>query len=147
MLLADTPHACMLPCSIPVTILTTTRFSPKITVSEQWITQSEQILKTMEQNTKKTEKDRLEAITAILYVINAIDRSLHGWRRWVQNLGFMAQFNSEELHQMEQGLSQAARAFIENDIDVTKRFAEKIPQSSFRIRQQQPSTDSSSIVV
>jgi hypothetical protein len=121
-------------------------FSPKITVSEQWITQSEQILKKMDQNIKKAEKDRLEAITAILYVINAIDRSLHGWRRWVQNLGFMAQFSSEELHQMEQGLSQVARAFIENDIDVTKRFAEKIPQSRFRIRQQRPSTDTSSIV-
>jgi hypothetical protein len=115
-------------------------------VSEQWITQSEQILKTMDHNLKKAEKDRLEAITAILYVLNAIDRSLHGWRRWVQNLRFMAQFSSEELHQMEQGLSQVACAFIENDIDVTKRFAEKIPQPRFRLRQQQPPADSSSIV-
>ena len=136
----------MLRWSIPVTILTTKCFSPKITVSEQWITQSEQILKTVDQNIKKAEKDRLEAITAILYVINAIDRSLHGWRRWTQNLRFMTQFSSEELHHMEQGLSQVARAFIENDIDVTKRFAEKIPQSRFRIRQQQPPADSSSIV-
>jgi len=132
--------------SIPVTILTTMCFPPTITVSEQWITQSEQILKTIEQNIKKAEKDRLEAITAILYVINAIDRSLHGWRRWVQNLRFMTQFSSEELHQMEQGLSHVARVFIENDLDVTKRYAEKIPQSRFRIRQRQPSTDSSSIV-
>lgn len=136
----------MLRWSISVTILTTMCFSPKITVSEQWITQSEKILKTMEQNLKKTEKDRLEAITAILYAINAIDRSIHGWRRWVQNLGFMAQFSSEELHQMEQGLSHVARAFVENDIDVTKRFADKIPQTRFRIRQQQPPADSSSIV-
>ena len=57
-------------------------------MSEQWITQSERVLKAMEQSLQHKGKDRLEAITAILRVLNAVDRSLHGWRRWVQNLGF-----------------------------------------------------------
>jgi hypothetical protein len=117
-----------------------------MTVSEQWITQSEQVLKAMEQSLNKTEKDRLEVISAILHVLNAVDRSLHGWRRWVQNLGFMAQFNADELRQMEEGLTKVGQAFIEFDLDVTKRYQDKIPQIRFRERPRQPTADSSGMV-
>ena len=47
----------------------------------------------MEQDLQQTEKDRLEAITGMLHVLNAVDRSLHGWRQRVQNLGFMVEFS------------------------------------------------------
>jgi hypothetical protein len=114
-------------------------------VSEQWITQSERVLKAMEQSLQNKDKDRLEAITAILRVLNAVDRSLHGWRRWIQNLGFMAEFSAEELRQMEEGLTKVGQAFIEYDLDVTNRYQEKIPQTRFRTQQRQPTADSSGI--
>ena len=116
-----------------------------VPVSEQWITQSERVLKAMEQSLQNKDKDRLEAITAILHVLNAVDRSLHGWRRWVQNLGFMAEFSAEELRQMEEGLTKVGQAFIEYDLDVTNRYQEKIPQTRFRSRQRQHTADSSGI--
>jgi hypothetical protein len=117
-----------------------------ITVSEQWMTQSERVLKAMERSLQNKDKDRLEAITAILHVLNAVDQSLHGWRRWVQNLGFMAEFSADELRQMEQGLTKVGQAFIEYDLDVTKRYQDKIPQIRFRERPRQPTADSSLMV-
>jgi hypothetical protein len=115
-------------------------------MSEQWITQAEQLLKAMDRSLQKLDKDRLEALTAILHVLNAVDRSLHGWRRWVQNLGFMAEFSVEELREMEQGLTKVGQAFIEYDLDVTKRHQSKIPQIRFRVPKRQPNADSSSMV-
>jgi hypothetical protein len=115
-------------------------------MSEQWITQAEQLLKAMDRSLQKPDKDRLEAITAILHVLNAVDRSLHGWRRWVQNLGFMAKFNVDELREMEQGLTKVGHAFIEYDLDITKRHQAKIPQIRFRVPQRQPTADSSNMV-
>jgi hypothetical protein len=100
----------------------------------------------MEQSLQKTDKDRLEAITAILHVLNAVDQSLHGWRRWVQNLGFMAEFSADELRQMEEGLTKVGQAFIEYDLAVTKRYQEKIPQTRFRSRRRQPTADVSGMV-
>lgn len=117
-----------------------------IVMSDEWITQSTQILKTMARYAQKGEKDRLETITAILYTLNAVDRSIHGWLLWVQNLRFMTEFSTEELQQMEQGLSQIVRDFIEYDIDLTKRHEAKLPRIRFRVRQRQPTDDTHSLV-
>ena len=72
--------------------------------------------------------------------------SFHGWRRWVKNLGFMAEFSAEELRQMEKGLTKVGQAFIEYDLDVTKRYHEKMPQTRFRRRQRHPTAQSSGMV-
>ena len=54
-----------------------------------------------------------------------MDRSPHGWRHWIQNLGFMAEFSADELRLMEEGLTKVGHAFIAYDLDVTKRYQEK----------------------
>jgi hypothetical protein len=58
----------------------------------------------------------------------------------------MAEFSADELRQMEQGLTKVGQAFIEFDLDVTKRYHEKIPQTRFHVRRRQPTADSSGMV-
>jgi hypothetical protein len=58
----------------------------------------------------------------------------------------MAEFSADELRQMEEGLTKVGHAFIAYDLDVTKRYQEKTPQTCFRSRQRQPTADSNGMV-
>lgn len=97
-------------------------------LSEQWTNQSEKILHKLTTLTQEQDRDRLEIINALILALNAIDRSVQGWRKWIQNLDFMARFSEDELKAIEQGLLKSVRSFIEYDIDITKRHENKIPQ-------------------
>jgi hypothetical protein len=83
---------------------------------EHWIHQSETILKKIETFLEQKPKDRLERITEILFTLNVLDMSLHGWRGWIQNLNFMSHFSDED-------------AFVEYDIEITTKHQAKIPQA------------------
>lgn len=100
-------------------------------MSEKWINQSEDILKLLKNLKTKKDKDRLEIINSLIFTLNAIDRSIHGWRGWVQNLGFMSNFTKDELTDLEEGLIKSTRSFIEYDIEITKKHMEKIPTIKF----------------
>ena len=94
----------------------------------EWVNQSQAVLQTIEKLSTKKKRDRLEIINAMIFSLNALDRSVVGWRDWIQNLDFMARFSEDELKAIEQGLLRTVRSFIEYDIDVTKRHENKIPQ-------------------
>lgn len=103
-------------------------YNRKIELSDQWINQSETVLKTMKTIITKKDKDRLEIINSMIFALTALDRSIHGWKHWIQNLDFMSGFTKEELQEMEKGLINTVRHFIEYDIDVTKMHDSKIPR-------------------
>lgn len=98
-------------------------------MAEHWIHQSETILKKIETYLEQRPKDRLERVTEILFTLNVLDMSLHGWRGWIQNLNFMSHFSDEDLKQMEEGILRLTHAFVEYDIEITTKHQEKIPQA------------------
>lgn len=98
-------------------------------LAEHWIHHSENILKKIQTLLDHKHKDRLERITAILFTLNVLDMSLHGWRGWVQNLNFMSHFSDEELEHIEDGLLHLTHAFVEYDVEITKKHQDKIPEA------------------
>ncbi len=96
-------------------------------MTERWIAQSQEILKTLNELSSKKGEDRLEMVNTMIFALNSIDRSLHGWRSWIQNLPLMSKFNEEELRQMRDGLLQKAQEFIDYDTKVTDSHKDKIP--------------------
>ena len=87
----------------------------------------------MEERTAKQDRDRLELINSMLFSLHALNQSVHGWQKWIQNLSFMSKFSINELQEMEAGLVATVRTFIEYDLDVTKRHENKIPQIRRRV--------------
>lgn len=98
-----------------------------IKLTERWISQSEKILQAIEKQSSKTEQDRLAVVSSMILALNALDRSVHGWRSWVGSLRLMSKFTEDELRAMEAGLLERVRAFVEYDIEVTKQYKDKIP--------------------
>jgi len=78
--------------------------SSETTLSDQWIHQNEIILKTMEKYASKQDRDRLELINTMLFTLHALNQSVHGWQKWIQNLSFMSKFSVNELQEIEAGL-------------------------------------------
>ena len=103
-----------------------------INVSDQWLTQSDQLLKSLRALQSKTGKDRLELIKAMFFILNTLDRSMKGWRSWIQNLEFMSRFTEEELRELEEGLNMSAQAFVQYDMDITKKYQAKMPTAKLK---------------
>ena len=97
-------------------------------MAERWTAQSTKILKKLSTLAQDETRDRLTIINALIFALNAMDRSVQGWRKWIQNLDFMARFSEEELTAIEEGLLKSVRNFIEYDIDITQQYQDKLPQ-------------------
>ncbi len=97
-------------------------------MAEQWTDQSTKILNKLASLSQEENRDRLAIINALMLALNAMDRSVQGWRKWIQNLDFMARFSEDELKAIEQGLLKSVRNFIEYDIDITQQHQAKLPQ-------------------
>ncbi|UCH37277.1 MAG: DUF2153 family protein [Candidatus Bathyarchaeota archaeon] len=115
-------------------------------MSQKWIGESEQLLKMIEKLQGKADRDRLEVINTMLFTLSALDRSAKGWRRWIQNLGFMARFSVDELIEMEQELVKCIQPFIQYDIEVTKKHEAKMPQIRFRDRRRRTRPESTGMI-
>ena len=96
-------------------------------MAERWINESRQLLKALEELASKKSGDRLELVNEMLFAINTIDRSIHGWRTWIQNLQVMSTFSEDELREMRGGLVKGAQSFIEFDVQVSEKYREKFP--------------------
>jgi hypothetical protein len=112
-----------------------------INLSDQWIAQSDQLLKSLRELKSKPDKDRLEIISSIFFILNTLERSVKGWRRWIENLDFMARFSEEELSELEDGLFETGQAFLQYDIDLTKKYQEKTPTVEATIPTQRTKVD------
>ncbi len=97
-------------------------------MSERWVDESEQLLKRMKELSSKDQRDRLEIVNSILFDLDLLERSLHGWKLWVRNLFLMSQFTSTELEDIENSLEKQIQVFIEYDIEASKKWREKFPQ-------------------
>ena len=97
-------------------------------MTEQWTDQSTKILNKLTTLSQQENRDRVAIINALILALNAMDRSVQGWRKWIQNLDFMARFSEDELEAIEQGLVKSVRNFIEYDINITQQYQDKLPQ-------------------
>ncbi|MCJ7632074.1 hypothetical protein MUP77_06725 [Candidatus Bathyarchaeota archaeon] len=61
-------------------------------MAERWVAKSQELFKTLTELASKKEEDRLEKVSTMIFSLNSIDKSLHGWRSWIQNLSFMSKF-------------------------------------------------------
>lgn len=83
-------------------------------------------MKTIEKLSTKKERDRLEIISSMILALNALDRSVHGWRSWIGSLRLMSRFTENELREMEESLVKIVRDFVEYDVAVTQKHKDKI---------------------
>jgi hypothetical protein len=81
----------------------------------------------------------------MLFALQALNQSVHGWQKWIQSLNFMSKFSVNELQEMEAGLISTVRSFIEYDLDVTKRHENKFPQIRQGAREQKDEDGSTGI--
>lgn len=94
-------------------------------MSARWIQSSRKILNRIKELQEIEEKDRLDHVRSIRFMLSALQRSLVGWMQWVNNPNVMTKFTKEELEDVNKELSKLTRSFIEYDLRVTKIGAEK----------------------
>ena len=116
-------------------------------MAEQWTDQSTKILNKLTTLSQKENRDRLAIINALILALNAMDRSVQGWRKWIQNLDFMARFSEDELKAIEQGLVKSVRNFIEYDINITQQYQDKLPQLRTTRRRKRPNDNTQRMFV
>lgn len=107
-------------------------------MSERWINESELLLKGMKELSSKIDRDRLEIINSVLFILHTLERSIGGWKRWIENLSLMSNFSLEELKEIEEALQKQAVTIIHYDIDATKRWSNKFPQINIVKRKTRP---------
>jgi hypothetical protein len=94
-------------------------------MSSDWIQSSKKVLEQIRTLEQKEDKDRLDYVRSLRFVIIASNRSLAGWMQWANNPDIMTQFAKEELDEMNQKLTEFTCSFIEYDLEITKKGEEK----------------------
>ena len=94
-------------------------------MSDRWTQRSKSILDEIEKLEKTAGKDRLELVRSMRFVLGALNRSLRGWTRWINNPDIMIRFKQEDLEEMNKKLSGFVRSFMEYDLEITKREEER----------------------
>jgi hypothetical protein len=103
-------------------------------LSEVWIKTSEKLLDHIKRLEEAEERDRLELVRSLRFVLSALQRSLLGWIQWVNNPDIMTTFTKEELEEMKKELSNFTCSFIEYDLEATKLGAKKGLRSKKKVR-------------
>lgn len=103
-------------------------------LSEKWIKESKQLLERMKALASKEKRDRLDIINSLIFSLNILNRSVHGWRRWVRDLSLMSQFTLDDLVEIEEVLHKQIQSFIDYDIEATKKGRVKLPSRVSRRR-------------
>ncbi len=94
-------------------------------MSEGWIRVSERIIEQLKCLEDTKDKDRLELVRSLRFVLSVLQRSLIGWSQWVSNPDIMTIFSQEDLESMTKKLSEFTRSFVEYDLKMTSLGAEK----------------------
>jgi len=94
-------------------------------LSSGWIQSCQKILEKIKDFEKTEGKDRLEYVRSIRFMLAALQRSLLGWMQWVNNPDVMTRFTEEELSEMNKRITEFTKAFIEYDLEITKKGEEK----------------------
>ena len=89
-------------------------------LSERWVKVSEKVLDQLKQMKESKEKDRLELVRSMRFVLRALEMSVVGWMQWINNPDIMTKFTKGDLEKMNRKLSKFTQDFIKYDIDATK---------------------------
>lgn len=90
-----------------------------------WVKSLRQILKMIDEFPRK---DRLDVVAVVLLELTALNGSIHGWRSWMRNLPLMSRFTIDEIREIDKTLNKLTHAFIEYDIEATKKYHDKLPK-------------------
>jgi len=102
-------------------------------MSERWIEVSKQVIEQLKQLENTSDKDRLDLVRLLRFVLSALQRSLIGWMQWVNNPDIMSMFSKEELEDMTKTLSEFTRSFVEYDLKITSMGAKKGLKSAKKV--------------
>jgi len=94
-------------------------------LSERWIQVSEKILEQLKRLEDTKDKDRLELVRSLRFVLSVLQRSLLGWTQWVNNPDIMTIFSQKDLETMTEKLSEFTRSFVKYDLEMTSLGAKK----------------------
>jgi len=94
-------------------------------LSERWIQVSEKILEQLKRLEDTKDKDRLELVRSLRFVLSVLQRSLIGWTQWVNNPDIMTIFSQKDLETMTEKLSEFTRSFVKYDLEMTSLGAKK----------------------
>jgi hypothetical protein len=103
-------------------------------LSSGWIQSCQRILERIKDLERAEDKDRLEYVRSIRFMLGALQRSILGWMQWINNPDIMTRFTQEELSEMNKKIAEFTRAFIEYDLEITKKGAEKGLEATRRAR-------------
>ena len=94
-------------------------------MSEGWIRVSERILDQLKRLEDTKDKDRLELVRSLRFVLGVLQRSLVGWTQWVNNPEIMTIFSQKDLEMMTEKLSNYTSSFIKYDLEMTSLGVKK----------------------
>jgi hypothetical protein len=94
-------------------------------LSEGWIRVSEKILDQLKRFEMTKDKDRLELVRSLRFVLSVLQRSLLGWTQWVNNPDIMTIFTEDDLKKMTEQLVKLTKAFVEYDMKITSLGVKK----------------------
>lgn len=94
-------------------------------MSEGWVRVSERIIDQLKRLEDTKDKDRLELVRSLRFVLGVLQRSLVGWTQWVGNPDIMTIFSQEDLEKMTQTLAEYTRSFVEYDLKMTSLGVKK----------------------
>ncbi|MEJ2272615.1 MAG: DUF2153 family protein [Candidatus Bathyarchaeota archaeon] len=94
-------------------------------MSERWIEVSKKILEQLENMEETRNKDRLELVRSLRYILSVMQRSLFGWTQWVNNPDIISIFSQDDLEQMTKKLSEFSKSFVLFDLEMTSLGVKK----------------------
>ncbi|HDQ06793.1 MAG TPA: DUF2153 domain-containing protein [Candidatus Bathyarchaeota archaeon] len=86
---------------------------------------SERIIEQLNRLEDVKDKDRLELVRSLRFVLGVLQRSVLGWTQWVNNPDIMTNFSQKDLEKMTKKLAKLTRSFVEYDLEMTKLGVEK----------------------
>lgn len=89
-------------------------------MSGRWVKVSEKVLDQLKRMEGTKERDRLELVRSMSFVLRALEMSVVGWMQWVNNPDIMTKFTQKDLEKMNKRLSKFTRDFIKYDVEATK---------------------------
>ena len=94
-------------------------------MSDGWIQISERIIDQLKRLEEINDKDRLDLVRSLRFVLSVLQRSLIGWTQWVNNPDIMSIFSQEDLQKMTKELSEFTRSFVKYDLEMTSLGVKK----------------------
>ncbi len=88
-------------------------------MSEHWVRDCKTIIDQIKKLESAKDRDRLDMVRTIRFILFAIQRSVSGWGEWVNNPDIMARFSLEELREVSLNLAKLVEPFIEYDCEIT----------------------------